>query len=193
MDVIAAHIGTSKSIVYRYFSDKSGLQVAVGELVLDAIRDALADAGRPTDAPRERLRAMVAAYLEMVESSPHVYAFVTGAFPEGAPRSRPGSRPGFTTLAAGVVAERLSRLLVESMPRPGAGPAVAEPQADLWAAGVVGFVHGVVEWWLAAASAGGTSLDRAGLATQVSDWLWNGAASWSTVPPSRPSISREER
>ena len=34
MDEIAAAAGTSKSIVYRYFVDKTGLQMAVGEVVV---------------------------------------------------------------------------------------------------------------------------------------------------------------
>lgn len=162
MDEIAAHIGTSKSIVYRYFTDKAGLQVAVGELVLEAVRDALADAGRGSGTPRERLGAMVAAYLEIIDHSPNVYAFLTATIGEGPARPR----PGFTAQAAGVVAEPLSRLLVEV----DADASIA----DLWAAGVVGFVHEVGERWLAD-RAGGAFADRDALARQVTAWLWAGA------------------
>lgn len=162
MDEIATHIGTSKSILYRYFTDKAGLQVAVGELVLEAVRDALADAGRGSGTPRQRLGAMVAAYLEIIDSSPNVYAFVTAAIGEGPARPR----PGFTALAAGVVAEPLSRLLVE---------VDADPStADLWAAGVVGFVHEVGEWWLANRPSGSLA-GRDALTAQVTAWLWAGA------------------
>jgi AcrR family transcriptional regulator len=175
MDEIASHIGTSKSIVYRYFTDKAGLQGAVGELVLEAVRDALADAGRGAGTPRERLGAMVSAYLEIIDHSPHVYAFVTGPIGEGVARAR----PGFTAQAAAVVAEPLSGLLVEV----DADPSIA----DLWAAGVVGFVHEVGEWWLAhrngdpvdggdGVDTGAGDLGRAGLADQVTAWLWAGAA-----------------
>jgi AcrR family transcriptional regulator len=176
MDEIAAHIGTSKSIVYRYFTDKTGLQVAVGELVLDAVRDALADAGRGDGAPLERLGAMVGAYLALVESSPHVYAFVTGATADPASRAR----PAFTLRAADVVAEPLSRLLVEVDADPSA--------ADLWAAGVVGFVHSAAEWWLDRRPDGPLGR-REDLAAQVTAWLWAGAAG-----PERPGPgSRPDR
>ncbi len=163
MEEIATHLGTSKSILYRYFTDKAGLQVAVGELVLEAVRVALADAGAGSGSPRDRLHAMTSAYLEIIEHSPHVYAFVTAAIGEGPARPR----PGFTALAAGAVAEPLSRLLVEV----DADPATA----DLWAAGVVGFVHSVGEWWLANAG-GGVPDDRDALADRITTWLWSGAA-----------------
>lgn len=40
MDEIAGAIGTSKSIVYRYFTDRTGLQTAIGEAVLVDLGDA---------------------------------------------------------------------------------------------------------------------------------------------------------
>ena len=162
MEEIATHLGTSKSILYRYFTDKAGLQVAVGELVLEAVRDALTEASTAAGTPPDRLAAMTDAYLSIIEHSPNVYAFVTAAIGEGPARPR----PGFTSLAAGVVAEPLSGLLKEVA----ADPATA----DLWAAGVVGFVHSVGEWWLANRD-GGEFADRAALADRITTWLWSGA------------------
>lgn len=155
MDEIAAQIGTSKSIVYRYFVDKAGLQAAVGELVLEAVRDAVTEAAQTSDSDRERLRAMVAAYLAMIESSPHVYAFVTDA----------SARAAFTALAADVVADPLGDLLTGSGVDPGT--------ARAWARGVVGFVHGVGQWWMTAPDASSVT-DRERLADQVGGWLWSG-------------------
>ena len=77
MEEIAAAAGTSKSIVYRYFADKTGLQIAVAEAVVLQIQGALEGVLRIAPTPRDGLRAMVAVYLEMIESSPNVYAFVT--------------------------------------------------------------------------------------------------------------------
>jgi AcrR family transcriptional regulator len=77
MEEIAAAAGTSKSIVYRYFEDKTALQVAVAQVVVVQIRDAIAEVLEAAPTPREGLRGMVAVYLEMIEQSPHVYAFVT--------------------------------------------------------------------------------------------------------------------
>ncbi|MFS0705165.1 TetR/AcrR family transcriptional regulator, partial [Cellulomonas sp. 179-A 9B4 NHS] len=87
MEEIAAAAGTSKSIVYRYFADKTGLQIAVAEAVVLQIQGALEGVLRIAPTPRDGLRAMVAVYLEMIESSPHVYAFVTrdGSVESGGP------------------------------------------------------------------------------------------------------------
>ncbi|MBT0994034.1 TetR family transcriptional regulator [Cellulomonas sp. DKR-3] len=87
MEEIATAAGTSKSIVYRYFSDKTGLQIAVAEAVVLQIQGALEGVLRVAPTPRDGLRAMVAVYLEMIESSPNVYAFVTrdGSVESGGP------------------------------------------------------------------------------------------------------------
>ena len=87
MEEIAAAAGTSKSIVYRYFADKTGLQIAVAEAVVLQIQGALEGVLRIAPTPRDGLRAMVAVYLEMIESSPNVYAFVTrnGSVESGGP------------------------------------------------------------------------------------------------------------
>ncbi|MGO1287960.1 MAG: TetR/AcrR family transcriptional regulator, partial [Cellulosimicrobium funkei] len=76
MDEIAAASGTSKSIIYRYFDDKTGLQVALGSAVVGQMHDALTQAAEAAETPKRALRAMVGVYLEMIESSPNVYYFV---------------------------------------------------------------------------------------------------------------------
>ncbi|WP_372458945.1 TetR/AcrR family transcriptional regulator [Cellulomonas xiejunii] len=174
MEEIAAAAGTSKSIVYRYFVDKTGLQIAVAELVVRQIRDALEDVLRHVSTPREASRAMVAVYLEMIEASPHVYAFVTrdGSVESGGPLGH------FLDAVTALVAAPFARALTEERPADGcpAAPgttASAAALAGTWAAGAVGFVRGAGEWWLAHRDEPGTP-DRAALTAQVAAWLWAG-------------------
>ncbi|WP_186812695.1 TetR/AcrR family transcriptional regulator [Cellulomonas composti] len=187
MEEIATAAGTSKSIVYRYFSDKTGLQIAVAEAVVLQIQGALEGVLRVAPTPREGLRAMVAVYLEMIESSPNVYAFVTrdGSIESGGPLGH--FLDSVTQLVAapfarGLTVERDGRRTAR---RPEAGPddlAADEPVdddrarillAESWAAGAVGFVRGAGEWWLAHRDEPG-SPDREDITAQVAAWLWAG-------------------
>ncbi|MFD1716298.1 TetR family transcriptional regulator [Georgenia deserti] len=180
MDDIAGHMGTSKPILYRYFTDKTGLQVAVGQAVLGRMRAAIEDAAAAARGPRARIAAMVRVYLEMVDASPHVYAFVTR--PEATAREV----RGFAGDVADLVVDALLPALTGDLDD-GAAPARAEVDPDtliaarLWAAGVVGLVRGAVDVWLgdrvdtADPAAPATDLDREALADHLTNWLWDGA------------------
>ncbi|WP_315969763.1 TetR/AcrR family transcriptional regulator [Cellulomonas timonensis] len=181
MEEIAAAAGTSKSIVYRYFADKTGLQIAVAEAVVLQIQGALEGVLRVAPTPREGLRAMVAVYLEMIESSPHVYAFVTrdGSVESGGPLGH------FLDSVTHLVAAPSLRGLPDE-PGPAVRPddavaATAETDAEAtqralveaWAAGAVGFVRGAGERWLAQRGQPGNP-DREAVTAQISAWLWAG-------------------
>ncbi len=181
MEEIAAAAGTSKSIVYRYFADKTGLQIAVAEAVVLQIQGALEGVLRIAPTPRDGLRAMVAVYLEMIESSPNVYAFVTrnGSVESGGPLGH------FLDSVTALVAAPFARGLTEehegrrTARRPEASQeddsalAARVALAESWAAGAVGFVRGSGEWWLAHRDEP-ASPDREELTAQVAAWLWAG-------------------
>lgn len=166
MEEIAAAAGTSKSIVYRYFVDKTGLQVAVGEAVVVQMHAALDEAVRTAATPRDGLRSMIDVYLEMVEGSPNVYWFVTR------PVSEDASAPigHFLQAVADMMARPFARILTAN-----ATPTMPA-EADVWAAGAVGFVRGSGEWWLSHRD-GPDAPSREELAERVTAWLWAGPVS----------------
>jgi len=181
MDDIAATAGTSKSIVYRYFVDKPGLQMAVGAAVVEQMHTAMEEAGRAAATPREALHAMIDIYLEMAEASPNVYWFVTR------PVSEEASVPLGHFLDA--VAELIARPFARAVAEPAEGGAVTGGgAADVWAAGAVGFVRGVGEWWLVHRGDPGAPT-REELTDRVTAWLWTGPVSGlaRTRPPVTPT------
>jgi len=189
MDEIAAAAGTSKSIVYRYFDDKAGLRLAVAETVVMQMHDALRAAAQQADNPEMALREMVRVYLEMIESSPNVYWFVTrtaigGNEPAPVESGRRGRRSTTTeeTEAAvpttpvdlhplGAYLDSVIELVAEPFAR-----ATDVPYADAaaWAAGAVGFVRGSGEWWLGHRNVEASPLSREELTERVTLWLWTG-------------------
>jgi AcrR family transcriptional regulator len=190
MDEIAAAAGTSKSIVYRYFDDKAGLRLAVAETVVMQMHDALRAAAQGADSPEMALREMVRVYLEMIESSPNVYWFVTrtaigGNEPAPVESGRRGRRaPAADEVAdaavpttpvdlhpLGAYLDSVIELVAEPFAR---ATDVSHADAAAWAAGAVGFVRGSGEWWLGHRNVEASPLTREELTERVSLWLWTG-------------------
>lgn len=165
MDEIAAAAGTSKSIIYRYFADRAGLQLAIGSLLVARMHDTLTDAAASAATPRDALRAMASVYLETIENSPNVYYFVTRTSVVAG--TADGGR-GPAPLAAFVDS------VIEIVAVPFVEAAHASPTgAAVWAAGAVGFVRGAGEWWLARRGAPDVP-GREVFTDQVTAWLWSG-------------------
>lgn len=159
MDEMATAMGTSKSIVYRYFSGKAGLQAAVGAMVLSEMAEAFGAAAEGAGPPRQRLRAMVEVYVSMLTRSPNVYRFVTRI-------EQAGTISSFVTQVQRYIARLLRQVLAEA----GADLRFAQP----WAAGVVGFVRGTGEQWLTSDEY--HRVDPDVLIDAVTDWIWAGTA-----------------
>lgn len=178
MDEVAATAGTSKTVFYRHFTDRAGLYTAVAERV-DAtiIRGLTRAADEPPPAgvdggARAVVRAVIAAYLHLVEEDPEVYRFIVNA-----PLVPPGERPhgdvaaGMTDRIAGHVAGLVGAGI--------AADAGAAPR--LWGVALVGMVRSTADAWLAAGgAAAGPSSDE--LADDLTALVWDGLGGVATSP-----------
>ncbi|WP_422936524.1 TetR/AcrR family transcriptional regulator [Sinomonas sp. P47F7] len=164
MEDIATAAGTSKSVFYRYFGDKAGLQAAMGELVLAQMQARIGEAARTAQTPHEGLRAMVTAYLGMAASSPNVYEFVTRV-PSGGPAdAEAGAAFGsFFDAVGGMIEEPMQRLLA-----PGSHATIL-----YWPAAAMGLVRAAGERWLETPETSSKpTLDT--MAAMIADWLFAG-------------------
>lgn len=157
MDEIAAKAGTSKPVLYRHFGDRNGVYLGVVEAVdarvltdLSAVADksGCAPDGTPADVTG-LIRAMVSAYLELVQRDPHIYRFVvsrplldsaTGGSSNGASSHTPD--PVLTL--TGRIGDRLAQILTAHLLRCGRDPA----PAVTWGHGIVGFVRAAADQWV---------------------------------------------
>jgi AcrR family transcriptional regulator len=146
---VARSAGVSKTVIYRYFSDKDELidaalaRISAG-ILLPRLLGELA-AGRHDD--RAQLRAVIAAFVQLIEQEPELYRFVYAH----------AGRSGRADLVAATereIAEALGRLMGERLADAGRPP---EP-AMVWAYGVVGMVQLAAHWWSASRSVSAAEL-----------------------------------
>jgi len=170
MDDIAAAAGTSKSVFYRYFGDKAGLQQAVGEVVLSQMQRRIQEAAQSAQTPREGLLAMVSAYLQMAETSPSVYTFVT-TYSAGDAEAASGSMA--TTGALGHFFEEVRDMIARPMREHlGTGK---EAVIGYWPTAAIGLVRSAGEQWLGTPASPGKP-EQETMARQITAWLCVGIA-----------------
>ncbi|QOT20608.1 TetR family transcriptional regulator [Paenarthrobacter sp. YJN-D] len=169
MEDIAGAAGTSKSVFYRYFGDKAGLQQAMGEVVLGQMQRRMKEAAQLAQTPREGLYAMVSAYLQMAESSPNVYAFIT--------RLSPGEASAQDAIAASGALGNFFEQITEMIATPMREHLGEEKQSVIvyWPTAAIGLVRNAGEMWLGS-PAGAGKPDQAAMAGQITDWLCLGIA-----------------
>jgi AcrR family transcriptional regulator len=146
---VARSAGVSKTVIYRYFTDKDELidavlaRISTGILLPRLLGELVA--GRHDD--RAQLRAVIAAFVQLIEEEPELYRFAYAH----------AGRSGRADLVAATereIAEALGRLMGERLADAGRAP---EP-AMVWAYGVVGMVQLAAHWWSAARSVSAAEL-----------------------------------
>jgi AcrR family transcriptional regulator len=170
MEQIAAQAGTSKAVVYRYFTDKADLYLAVGRRIAGMLTDTITRAMEDQADPRAVLQAGVDAYLTLIEAEPELYRFVV----RRPLLERAGATGNPVALGQDPVADymnllgaRISRILGDVLREAGGDSGAAEP----WGYGMVGMVHSAGDWWLER-----QSMSRSALAEYLTSLIWGGLA-----------------
>jgi AcrR family transcriptional regulator len=161
MDEIATEAGTSKTVVYRHFADRSELYVAVCARVADHLTAKLREAMRSSPDPRQMVAAAVDTYLAFIEADPELYRFVV----QRPLLDRPVASDPISSLSD-LVGEQAAALVAVALEQAGRDPAAAGP----WGHGLVGLVRSAADWWLQA----DRPMPRGDLAAHLTDLAWAG-------------------
>ncbi|MFQ1003184.1 TetR/AcrR family transcriptional regulator [Modestobacter sp. SSW1-42] len=169
MDEIAAEAGTSKTVVYRHFTDRNELYVAVCTRVAEQLTRKLREAIGSSDHPREMVAAAVETYLHFLEADPEVYRFVVS-------HQLPTDGDDPLTSLSDLVGDELGALVAAALRNAGQDTAAAVP----WGHSVIGGVRAAADWWLRA----DRPMPRTQLAASLTDLAWAGLG--GVVTPRTP-------
>jgi AcrR family transcriptional regulator len=175
MEEIAAEAGTSKTVVYRHFSDRTELYVAVCTRVASQLLPKLRDSIESSDQPRQMVAAAIETYLAFLEADPELYRFVV----HQQVLDRPADRDPISNLSD-LVGDQAAAIVGLALERAGHDPRAAGP----WGHGVVGMVRSAADWWLRS----DRPMLRGELAAHLTDLAWAGL---SGVVPTAPLNSME--
>ena len=141
VDDVARSAGVSKTVIYRYFSDKDELVDAVLERISTAVLlpRLLGELGLDHADDRAGLRAVIAAFVSLIEDEPELYRF-------GYAHAGRSGRADLVAATEREIAEALGRMMAERLAE--AGRPIES--AMTWAYGVVGMVQLAAHWWSAA-------------------------------------------
>jgi len=180
MDEIATEAGTSKTVVYRHFSDRTELYVAVCTRVASHLLPKLRDAIETSEQPRQMVAAAIETYLAFLEADPELYRFVV----HQQVLDRPANGDPISNLSD-LIGDQASAIVGLALQRAGHDPRAAAP----WGHGVVGMVRSAADWWLRA----DRPMLRSELAAHLTDLAWAGLSGVVTPAPltSAPLTSME--
>ncbi|MCZ2830920.1 TetR family transcriptional regulator [Modestobacter sp. VKM Ac-2986] len=173
MDEIAAEAGTSKTVVYRHFTDRNELYVAVCTRVAEQLTRKLREAVGSSGHPREMVAAAVDTYLHFLEADPEVYRFVVS-------HQLPTDGEDPLTSLSDLVGDELGQMVAAALRRAGQDTAAAVP----WGHSVIGGIRAAADWWLRA----DRPMPRSQLAASLTDLAWAGLG--GVVTPHTPLEDR---
>jgi len=134
MEHVAAEAGVTKPVLYRHFTDKADLFVALGQHGTELLFDRLIPALNNEEAPLPRIRKTLDAYFSIIEEHPNLYRLLI---------RRPFGRD-VVAEDKELIGNALSTLLGDYLRAFEMDSGAAEP----WGHGIVGLVQNVSEWWL---------------------------------------------
>jgi AcrR family transcriptional regulator len=174
MEEIAAEAGTSKTVVYRHFADRSELHVAVCARVAEQLTRKLREAMGSSSDPRQMVAAAVDTYLAFLEADPAVYRFVVSHSVADRPAGNAEEKDPIGSLSD-LVGDEVGGLVAGFLTRAGQDTAPAAP----WGHGVIGLVRAAADWWLRA----DRPMPRPQLAAHLTDLAWAGLSGVVTPAP----------
>jgi AcrR family transcriptional regulator len=174
MEEIAAEAGTSKTVVYRHFADRSELHVAVCARVAEQLTRRLREAMGSSQEPRQMVAAAVDTYLAFLEADPAVYRFVVSHSVADRPAGNAEEKDPISSLSD-LVGDEVGGLVAGFLARAGQDTAPAAP----WGHGVIGLVRAAADWWLRA----DRPMPRPQLAAHLTDLAWAGLSGVVTPAP----------
>ncbi|MGW0183826.1 TetR/AcrR family transcriptional regulator [Nocardia sp. NPDC003345] len=135
MDEIAAEIGVSKTVLYRYFSDKNDLVNAAMQRFIEITLMPRVYGAISLDADEYQLvRSALAEYVGAVDEDPEVYRFIMGTG-----SGDPSALADFERLFAEVVAAAITER--------GGERGIETEGAMLWSYVIVGGIQLATHWW----------------------------------------------
>ncbi|MFI6101329.1 TetR/AcrR family transcriptional regulator [Lentzea sp. NPDC051213] len=159
MEDVAAEAGVSKPVLYRHFTDKSDLYLAVGQKATELLMDRMGPALAADGPIRDRIERIVDAYLSVIEDNPNLYRFVVkGSFVD-----RPVEKD-VVQEDKNLIANALARILGDYLRAFDMDSGGAEP----WAHALVGMVQNAGDWWLDR-----QTMSRANLSDYLATIIWH--------------------
>jgi AcrR family transcriptional regulator len=149
VDDVARSAGVSKTVIYRYFTDKDELVDAVLERISTVILVPRLLGEISGDHPDDRtaLRSVISAFVALIEDEPELYRFAY------AHTGRSG-RADLVATTEHQISDALAARMAERLAEAGRP---TEP-ATTWAYGVVGMVQLATHWWSTARTVPATEL-----------------------------------